>query len=62
MNEDRAGYYTDITLTIRQFSNDDNNTYTCIATNSLGTAQTSIRLYGNQKIYNQVYNQSEQKH
>lgn len=39
-------YETRMTLTIRKFQKDDIGSYRCIAKNSLGEVDSSIRLYG----------------
>lgn len=39
-------YETRMTVTIRRFSKDDIGSYRCIAKNSLGEVDSSIRLYG----------------
>lgn len=44
--EERLSLYEiKITLTVRNFTRTDLGTYTCISTNSLGRANTTIRLY-----------------
>lgn len=39
-------YETRMTVTIRKFQKDDIGSYRCIAKNSLGEVDSSIRLYG----------------
>lgn len=39
-------YETRMTLTIRKFQKEDIGSYRCIAKNSLGEVDSSIRLYG----------------
>lgn len=44
-------YETRMTVTIRRFSKDDIGSYRCIAKNSLGEVDSSIRLYGKWKDF-----------
>lgn len=44
-------YETRMTLTIRKFQKDDIGSYRCIAKNSLGEVDSSIRLYGKSKPF-----------
>lgn len=46
-------YEARMTLTIRKFQKEDIGSYRCIAKNSLGEVDSSIRLYG--KLYHQFY-------
>lgn len=39
-------YETRMTVTVRKFQKDDIGSYRCIAKNSLGEVDSSIRLYG----------------
>ncbi|KAK0171224.1 hypothetical protein PV328_008975 [Microctonus aethiopoides] len=45
VHEERSGYQVDITLVIKKFTEQDVGTYVCIATNSLGRAEGTSRLY-----------------
>lgn len=40
-------YETKMSLTVRDFQTEDVGSYRCIAKNSLGEVESSIRLYGN---------------
>lgn len=44
-------YETRMTLTIRKFQKEDIGSYRCIAKNSLGEVDSSIRLYGKYMIF-----------
>lgn len=41
-----GGYHTNMTLVIRDFRPEDKSAYICVATNSLGSAEASIQVYG----------------
>lgn len=43
--EDRRLYNASVRLVIRNFTREDAGQYKCVATNSLGRSDTSIRLY-----------------
>lgn len=49
MTEERTGYRSTTTLTIRHFDSLDQDTYTCVATNSMGSAEASVCLYEMQR-------------
>lgn len=46
INEERTGYKVHLTLIIKNYSKKDIGTYMCVATNSLGKAEGSVRIYG----------------
>ena len=46
VEEDRIGYKTSSRLRISNFSSEDAGTYHCVSSNSLGSAQEAIRIYG----------------
>lgn len=43
----KSPYETRMTLIVQDFNKDNLGTYKCIAKNSLGEVDSSIRLYGN---------------
>eukprot|EP00095_Tigriopus_kingsejongensis_P011549 maker-scaffold33_size549341-snap-gene-4.31 protein:Tk11549 transcript:maker-scaffold33_size549341-snap-gene-4.31-mRNA-1 annotation:"PREDICTED: lachesin-like" len=45
ISNDMSSYQSEMTFKIKRFTNDDVGTYTCIATNSLGRKEGTIRLY-----------------
>lgn len=45
----KSMYETQMTLVVRKFQKDDVGSYRCIAKNSLGEVDSSIRLYGEYK-------------
>ncbi|XP_015108925.1 lachesin [Diachasma alloeum] len=45
IREERMGYHVTMTLLIKKFTRDDVGSYHCIASNSLGKAEGSTRLY-----------------
>lgn len=49
ITEQRTGYKGIMRLTIRSFSPTDVGTYHCVSTNSLGRAEGTLRLYGNDR-------------
>ena len=49
--EDRIGYRTSSKLIIRQFSSGDVGTYQCVSSNSLGSDQEVIRIYGTKMVF-----------
>lgn len=44
-------YETKMTMIVRKFQKDDVGSYRCIAKNSLGEVDSSIRLYGEFKMH-----------
>lgn len=42
----KSSYETRMTVTVRKFQKEDVGSYRCIAKNSLGEVDSSIRLYG----------------
>ena len=47
INEIRvSSYQTRTILTITEFDSEDTGTYTCVATNTIGKAEGTLRLYG----------------
>lgn len=42
----KSSYETKMTMTVKKFEKDDVGSYRCIAKNSLGEVDSSIRLYG----------------
>ncbi|XP_055615474.1 lachesin isoform X2 [Toxorhynchites rutilus septentrionalis] len=60
----RSLYETKMALTVRSFQKEDVGSYRCIAKNSLGEVDSSIRLYEipgpNRKIYSPKYGTSDQ--
>ena len=52
--EDRIGYRTSSKLIIRQFSSGDVGTYQCVSSNSLGSDQEVIRIYGNKNSFSWI--------
>lgn len=44
-------YEMKMTVTVKNFENMDVGSYRCIAKNSLGEVDSSIRLYGEESIY-----------
>ena len=51
VEEDRIGYKTSSRLRISNFSSEDAGTYHCVSSNSLGSAQEAIRIYGELIFY-----------
>jgi hypothetical protein len=47
IEEQKLSYKTEVKLTIDKFSADDIGMYTCISTNSIGTKEGTVRVYGN---------------
>jgi len=45
IEEQRTGYHSTSTLTIRNFDASDESSYTCVSTNPLGNSEASMRLY-----------------
>lgn len=48
ISEHRKNYKVFMSLLIRSFREDDIGKYSCVSTNSLGRAESTIRLYGKQ--------------
>ena len=46
MEQDTIGYKTSSRLRISNFSSEDAGTYHCVSSNSLGSDQEAIRIYG----------------
>lgn len=47
----KSSYETRMTVTVRKFQKEDVGSYRCIAKNSLGEVDSSIRLYGEFNIH-----------
>lgn len=47
----KSMYETKMTMIVRKFQKDDVGSYRCIAKNSLGEVDSSIRLYGEFKMH-----------
>lgn len=46
----KSSYETKMTMTVKKFEKDDVGSYRCIAKNSLGEVDSSIRLYGESNL------------